>query len=647
MKSTITIALFACYFITGFSQTSFPSYGKIDIADLQMKECPIDAGSDAMVLLDYTDIDYGITFSGDIKLIIDKRIRIKIFNNKGLKRANIKIPYLYRKKHTKISDVSGIIYSIGSTGRITTQKIEKGQIFKNKSEDDIKEVSFTFPNVQPGSVIEYRYTRTEKSSIHLVPWVLQSDIPVRLSVYRIAIPYLSHLEKNVVTNLPVREQKESLYSALKNRFTFSAQNIYAFKSEPYMGSINDNLHRMEFFLKPGRFGLVNARLSTDEKWAVINSIFTDSSFFGSHFRKNIDSTQYILDSAGRLSSPDEKIGYIYHHVKSKMKWDKVRTFYAEDLNECWKTKSGNSAEINLILLNLLRKCNIQAHALLTSTHENGKINKAFPNPGQFNGVAIFARDTINGVNYVLDGTVTHGSYKIPPFNILNREAFLLDSLNGRWVYVTDTRPLMRQTFSAVAHIDSGTLIKGEALINLSDYAKDIYFSSKDKKEDDDDEFEIKAAPVTFTGFTEENTENEQLPLVQKFNFRSETEKAGDYLLFNPSLLTNFRKNPFTSESRQTDIEFGCNQQYFINITLRLPGDMNFESVPKNITLINTDSTLYFRRFSAYEGTNAVCRMTLEIRKAIFSKEEYPEIKDFYKKLFDLLKDQIVITKKNQ
>ena len=84
-----------------------------------------------------------------------------ILSDKGSAYAEIKIPYLSRKKGIKMKDISGISYTLDSSGSIVSQKIDRKQIFREKVDEDLRKLSFTFPGIKLGSVIEYRYTKIE------------------------------------------------------------------------------------------------------------------------------------------------------------------------------------------------------------------------------------------------------------------------------------------------------------------------------------------------------------------------------------------------------------------------------------------------------------------------------------------------------
>src|SRR5437868_5065393 len=93
--SIMRISLFAifCSIISAssFAQNdSLPEFGKADIKELQMKECAFDKNAPAMKLLDLLQSE--ISVIGDVRIETERRVRIKIFNEKGFDFASINIP---------------------------------------------------------------------------------------------------------------------------------------------------------------------------------------------------------------------------------------------------------------------------------------------------------------------------------------------------------------------------------------------------------------------------------------------------------------------------------------------------------------------------------------------------------------------------
>ena len=121
--------------------------------------------------------------------------------------------------------------------------------------------------------------------------------------------------------------------------------------------------------------------------------------------------------------------------------------------------------------------------------------------------------------------------------------------------------------------------------------------------------------------------------------------SGDYRLFTLNLFSELEKNPFVSDLRQTDIDYGYNQNYMIMGQVNIPENCVFEQPPKNITMIMPDTSIIFRRLNEINGNKINFRITLEFTRPFFANDEYPALKEFYKKFFALLNEQVVYRKK--
>ena len=66
-----------------------PAFGRVEKAELEMKECDFDAKAEAVVLLDDGQLDYLVQSGLELK----RRVRIKILTDKGLDWANVHLSY--------------------------------------------------------------------------------------------------------------------------------------------------------------------------------------------------------------------------------------------------------------------------------------------------------------------------------------------------------------------------------------------------------------------------------------------------------------------------------------------------------------------------------------------------------------------------
>lgn len=649
MKQRLIIFLVLLLVVRTFSIAQFPEFGKIDAADLREKACPIDKNADAMVLFDYQWVKC-VPEGYTMKIVVEKRVRVKIFKEKGFKHANIKIPYFNRSKQTKMKEISGIIFNLDTSGKVIVQKIDRKQIFKNKAEDNVSSVNFTFPGVKAGSVIEYRYTQVDHDSYIITPWAFQSLIPVMEAYCNITAPGWQRVNYRIKSAFPIQKDDPSDIANSGTQeekiLRLSTKNIPAFVEEPFMTSFIDNFPRVEFSMR-GYY--LNRILDKESQWGILNVNTMNSVYFGQAIAENIKGTEGLLDTLKKLNSKEEQVSFLYYYLQKNVKWNKRRGIYAYDLAEAWKNKSGSTAAINLIFLNLLKKLKIECSPILVSTRENGIIDIDFPSLSQFNGVNTWVNDST--INWLMDPSIKNIAHNLPPPNVLNRNGFALDSLNGSWVYLSDKRPLAKTMVSVDAKFDSAFNLNGEAFVSLHDYAKAEALEENEKDDDDlsDNEKqdrELKRIELTTYDHTQEGGEDPLKPLTEKFKFKYLVTNTNELYYFEPNFLTALTKNPFVASNRHTDIDMGSNQYFSFSILIELPKNMEFEVLPAPILLRNSDTSIVFRRISAIENNKALLKFTLELNNALIPKEEYLGLKEYYKKLYSLLSEQIVVRRKS-
>jgi hypothetical protein len=133
--------------------------------------------------------------------------------------------------------------------------------------------------------------------------------------------------------------------------------------------------------------------------------------------------------------------------------------------------------------------------------------------------------------------------------------------------------------------------------------------------------------------------------VQDFDFNTAVNHSGDYGYFTMNLFSGMGKNPFVADNRFSDVFFGTKQIHQIIGNITIPEGYTFEELPKNLRLTLEDQSLVVTRILAASGNMINARMTVEFKRPFYTPEEYPDLKEFYKKMYALLDEQIVIKKK--
>jgi hypothetical protein len=626
------------YVLLFFPKKKIPASERIDIADLQLKYCAFEPDAPAMKLFDIQETAFDMLNYGT-KLKTERKVCIKIFNEKGYKYATVRIPYFSKKGIARIKELSGAIYNLAADGKISVQRLEKKDFFRVKAIENVGMVNFTFPNLKPGSIIEYSYTTVENNLVYITPWLIQDQIPVLYTSKSIVTPVQSRIIERVFGADTLEQRFELLRSDQYRRLVYFKENIPSFKAEPYMSSINDHLVRASFLLFPrGAAFYSNNLRSPGILWKAAGSQFLSSRFVEEQVRKIIPGTEKIIDSAKTILSVKQRIGFIYNEVKRRIP-DKIeQTTKADDLADAWTNKTGTSAEINFILLNLLEKANIKCLPVLISTRDNGKINKDFPSVGQLNGVDVLAMDS--STFYILDASLKFQSFQNPPLNILNREAFILIPDSMQWVTITDNRPLLKQSVHVIADLNEAGKMEGTGSIQYYDYAKAYKLDTVLKNEKE--LFDKTPAGLKILSSKMSDADQEQEPLLETIEFVYEPQQTGDFFFINPQILTERNKNPFVDNKRNTDIDFGCNQLFILTMQIRFPSTYLIEHLPKNITVRAPDSSFFYKIAYSSDTRNIFISQVFEVKKTIFSKEEYPGIQDFFKRMYALMAEEIIL-----
>ncbi len=645
MRKLIFLFLLLCCAYLCRAQKKLPAFGEVTLEDLQLKSCPFEADAPAMKLFEADETEFELYATGGSRLKTEHRTRIKIFNEKGFKHATIRIPYINKKSLYKIKELTAYVYNMDAEGKVVKEKLDKDDFFKEKVVGNLGTVSFTFPKLKAGSVVEYRYTRVENNVFQIDPWYIQDDIPTAYSSYIIITPPTSILKQKLfgqdkVELLPIGKKNSMLRYA-----SWYKENIPSYKSEPYMTSKADNLMKMIFFHFPVNDPIVSTLSAPGIIWSFMGEYLLGESGFGNKVKEPISGTDKLLDSVKQLPSTAEKIHKIYNAVRNRFPGTEAQSMSVEDLGDAWKEQSASVAEINLLLINLLTKAKITCYPLLVSTREHGKVDKSFPSVAQLNGlVAIAMLDSTRF--YVLDASIDHQSPDCPPLNILNREALLLRKGKIDWFLINDERPLYKQSINIFSEINKDGLMEGSASAQHYNYAKaELADSAKQKKEADDEFTHTKIEGLKIISSEKTLTEAEDDPLYENITFSYEPQQTNEFFFYNPNFLLHLPSNPFKAETRKTDIDFGCNQEMMATMSIAIPAGFEVDNLPKNVALMTADSSFFYKRTFSKEGQNIQITTIYRTGKSYFLPEEYEGIRDFFKQMDVYIKEEIVLIKK--
>jgi Domain of Unknown Function with PDB structure (DUF3857) len=653
MKRKVIIPLLFFFTTASIAQKNIPPFGKIDKADLLMTDCDFDKGAIAIKLIERGNTYYTRGTNGEsaFKTVFECRTRIKILKQKGISYADVKIPYYNNDE--KIISLSAYTYNIDEQGNITTTAVKKNAVYYKKINANYSQAIISFPDVKTGSVIEYQYKMERETMGQLRDWFFQERIPVKYSEYQLTIPQIFRFSVQPSVIDPMEQKQKvideiiaannSLVKTKSLKSNYIMRNLPGIKDEPFMGSPKDYMQRLEFQLTQIDYGNNNIT-DLSLKWNTVVEELMNNKDFGLQLDKIIRSTATFVEQAKKNTDAEKRLQFIYNHLRKTISWNGIDNIYAENgVNKTWDTKIGNTADINLLLVKLLNDAGIKTLPVLFSTRDNGTVNNYYPFINQFNTVMAFV--TINNKSFVLDATDKICNYKLVPEKIANTKGFIIEEDNGRWEDFFSGKNKYKIVTAINGEIDTAGVMKGNCLVNCFDYARAQRHESWLKNKTAFKEIFFTNPTIQIEGLSVNNIDADSLPLEQKVKFSSLLNSSGNYRYFNVNLFADLDENPFVAAERIADIDFGFQQEYTIFGNYTLPINYTFDELPENIYMIMPDTSIIFRRSIQVEENLLNVKMVLEFKRTFYFASDYPDFKEFYKKMFAKLNEQVVIKKK--
>jgi hypothetical protein len=638
--SLIIAILFTCLISNA---QDYPDFAEPTKEEIALKECSFEKDASAVVL-----IHEAFSYSEDnLQLITTHHFRIKILKQSGTGAANITIPF-YRINHfERIINLEALTINVSEDGKISKQSVTKKAFYTTKVNDIFGQINFTFPSVKSGSIIEYQYQSIMKNYWGLRDWYFQQEIPVIVSRYHLKMISNKRFKYQVIKSTGL----EATVLPETDRIFFEMRNIPGLskESEPYMDAKNDNIQRVNIWI-----GEYNSRWGSSQlgtfysSWPLLNTLLLYEKGFGSQIVAHIPGVDDLLAKAKAIPSEIEKMKLICNFVRTNITWNDIYSKFSIDgVNDAWQKHTGNSGDINFILINLLNKVQLKTYPLLVSQRFNGKIDTAYAYAGQFNSV--FACVEINGQRYILDGTDKYTPVKFFPESILNTTTFLIDRLSGELITVTSDGLQYKLDINMDLQVADNGLIKGDADINNHGYAKIKKYReyNKDTLKFQDRYFQQKDITISISKFDILNTKNDSLPLNEKFEFKGTLNGTGDYKFIPINYFTELDKNPFIGDNRFSDINFGYGRDINLNAVIKIPGNYTVDGLPENLQIEFPEKDItFFRKINFNKSNNTVTySLKIEFNKNLYKVAQYPLLKEQYKKIFNLLEEQIVLKKK--
>ena len=640
-------------------------FGKVSPEDFSRKTYSIDSNANAVVIADIGSSELVGNSKGSYSLEFKRYRRVHLLNKNGYDAANVEV-YLYsdRDDEEDLKSIKAVTYNF-ENGKVVETKLEKSSIFKDKLDKNLVLKKFTFPNIKEGSIIEYEYTLQSDFLFNLQPWEFQGDYPVLWSEYNLSLPeflgYLFLTQGYRTYDVNDRKTRRSKFTISDTRtagaterdeveanvtdYRWVMKNVPALKEENFTSTLKNHIAKIEFQLSDIRYPYTPRNvMGTWEKLA--NDLLHDDDFGNSLNKNNGWLGDVVTPLTAGVKNDLEKSKKIFAYVRDNLT---CTSHSASELNQplknVLKTRNGTVAEINLLLVAMLKYANIQADPVLLSTKSHGYTYSLYPIRNRFNYVVCSLM--ANGQYYYLDasqprlgfGKLTPGCYN-GHARVINTEAtaieFSADSLMER----------------KVTSIMLNTNEKGEwagTLQQMPGYYESYSIREKVKEKGPGEFF--KDVKKTYGSDVEMinpkidslNNLEENISITYDFTFAQGKENI---LYINPMFGEGYKENIFKSAERFYPVEmpYGMDETYVFSMIV--PDGYVVDELPKSsIVKLNENGDGQFEyRVSASGGTVSL-RSRITLKRAYYIPDEYEILREFFNIIVKKHNEQIVLKKK--
>jgi hypothetical protein len=383
--------------------------------------------------------------------------------------------------------------------------------------------------------------------------------------------------------------------------------------------------------------------STD--WESVTKTIYDFEDFGTELNKSGYFEEDLKTLISGEKTRDETIGAIFNFVKSNIKWNEHYNYYCNDgVKTAYKNKTGNVAEINLMLTAMLRSAGFNANPVLVSTRSNGIA--LFPSLNAFNYV-ISAVETPEGM-ILLDATEIYSEPNVLPLRDLNWLGRLIRKDGTSTPINLTPEILSKETSTMNIVLNSDGTIDGKIRRQYTNHNA-LEFRQKNlatTKETYLEELENNNNGIEIGDYIRANELDLSKPVMETYSFKSskDVEIINDKIYMSPMLFLADKENPFKQEIREYPVDFGYPFESKIYINIEIPQGYKVEFLPKAANLLTGDNIGAFSYIVENTDNKIKMIITTTINEAIVSADFYDVLKEFYQGMINKQNEKIVLTK---
>jgi hypothetical protein len=353
----------------------------------------------------------------------------------------------------------------------------------------------------------------------------------------------------------------------------------------------------------------------------------------------------LKDALGNAKEAEQKARNIFKFIQNSFTCTGYSKLYIDQpLRNILKNRKGSEAEINLLLVGMLRKAGFNADPLMLSTKSHGYTYSAYPLIDRFNYV--ICRTIINEKTFYLDASRPHLGFGRLHWECYNGHARVINEKATPVEFSSDSI-----IESKITSLMLASNAKGEIIGNMQQtpgyyesYAVRIHAGEiglKEYLEEIEKEF---ASDIEVKNYRIDFLDNPDEQIQVSAEIKVNVEKK-DIIYFNPMFNEGFTENPFVSEKRTYPVEmpFAIDETYLLRMDV--PKGYEVDELPKSTRVNFNEAGDSFFEYIVDSNWGVISiRSRIKMTRSYFLPEEYKIVHDFFDVIVAKHNERIVFKK---
>ncbi|WP_234572817.1 DUF3857 domain-containing protein [Rhodohalobacter sp. 614A] len=578
-----------------------------------------------------------------IVAIIDNLVRIRVLSDDQLEKAEaslVGIPFYFQDGIETITNLEAITHQPdGSQVRFDTENARTVDLNSR-----YKIIEFEMPEVQQGSILEYKYTLERRYIEELPNFYMAHRVPTKKAALYLrnsefirydAVPlhvedFDLHFEEHRVdtSNVPLLftlRRPNPIYIE-----EWEAEDIPAVDASSYISSIDDIRAQIKFQIS--EFGI--PRQPLENSWEFVAAQILRNRNPYQQIERYTEFQQMGEEIGASLNSMEEIQDSVFQAVNSSVQFSGVNSVFAEgDLSHVLEGEPADQAEINTVLLTMLRGAGIDAKPLYISGREFGRIDQSFPSIFQFNWLLIFSE--INGQQYFMDASFPHSMPNLIPIESYNVQGMALTTDDYQWIDISPERSVFDLDIDITASLSSNGTLTGTLNAQTRGYPsqrirRDMQSGRPVSEIIRETFFDIYTDAVISEGSLEINSQNRNIvDVATDFEIPNYAASFRDGIEFRPMVVGYLFRNPFESTQRRVPITLDAPELLSIHYTVDLPDGFSVDEMGETRATSLQGAAL--REQYNSEGNTVEYTFDIEISRKEFPADVYSQLRRIYER----------------